>query len=134
MQVLPDSCRHSQCTQVLQQFTSGGSSGGKSQTDLISFAMAEASSLFDQHGGGSQGSKQDAVNGAAMTVMKLLVQSKFGGGIMGGGNSGGLGSLMGLVSHNLGSKQPQTLAQSDTGVKVFVSILQMSRLKRKSRI
>ncbi|EJF66853.1 hypothetical protein DICSQDRAFT_131128 [Dichomitus squalens LYAD-421 SS1] len=83
---------------VLQQFTSGGGSGGKSQTDLISVAMAEASSLFDQHGGGSQGSKQDAVNGAAMTVMKLLVQSKFGGGIIGGGNSGGLGSLMGLAS------------------------------------
>ena len=60
--------------------------------------MAEASSLFDQHGGGSQGSKQDAVNGAAMTVMKLLVQSKFGGGAIGGSNSGGVGGLMSLVS------------------------------------
>ena len=59
--------------------------------------MAEASNLFDKSGGASSGNKQDAVNGAAMTVMKLLVQSKFSGAI-GGGNSGGLGSLMGLVS------------------------------------
>ena len=61
-------------------------------------AMAEASKLFDSAGGAASGNKQDAVNGAAMTAMKLLVQSKFGGGVMGGGNSGGLGSLMGLVS------------------------------------
>lgn len=60
--------------------------------------MAEASKLFDKSGGTSSGNKQDAVNGAAMTVMKLLVQSKFSGGAIGGGNSGGLGSLMGLVS------------------------------------
>ena len=58
--------------------------------------MAEASKLFDKTGGAASGNKQDAVNGAAMTVMKLLVQSKFSGAI-GGGNSGGLGSLMGLV-------------------------------------
>jgi hypothetical protein len=58
--------------------------------------MAEASKLFDQSGAGS-GNKQDAVNGAAMTVMKLLVQSKFSG-ATGGGNSGGLGSLLSLVS------------------------------------
>lgn len=59
--------------------------------------MAEASKLFDQSGGAASGNKQDAVNGAAMTVMKLLVQSKFSG-IIGGGNSGGLGGLMKLVS------------------------------------
>lgn len=62
--------------------------------------MAEASKLFDK-GGASSGNKQDAVNGAAMTVMKLLVQSKFSGGSIGGGNSGGLSSLMGLVSAKL---------------------------------
>jgi hypothetical protein len=88
-------------SQVFKKFTSGGggggSGGGSSQTQLISMAMAEASKLFDQSGGGSGGGKQDAVNGAAMTVMKLLVQSKFSGGMTGGGNSGGLGSLMGLV-------------------------------------
>lgn len=59
-------------------------------------AMAEASKLFDKSGGGSSGSKQDAVNGAAMTVMKLLVQSKFSS-MTGGGNSGGLGGMMSLV-------------------------------------
>ena len=62
-------------------------------------AMAEASKLFDKSGGAKQGDKQDAVNGAAMTVMKLLVQSKFGGGAQttGGKDSGGLGGLMSLV-------------------------------------
>ena len=61
-------------------------------------AMAEAAKMFDKSGGTSSGNKQDAVNGAAMTVMKLLVQSKFSGGMTGGSDSGGLGSLMGLVS------------------------------------
>ncbi len=89
-------------SQVLKQFTSGGSSsGGGSQTQLISLAMAEASKLFDKSGGAASGNKQDAVNGAAMTVMKLLVQSKFSGGTTGGSNSGGLGQLMGLVSGTL---------------------------------
>jgi len=83
--------------QALKQFTSSGGSGGGSQTQLISMAMAEATKLFDQSGGAASGNKQDAVNGAAMTVMKLLVQSKFSG-AMGGGNSGGLGSLMGLAT------------------------------------
>jgi len=86
--------------QALSKFTSGQGSGGGggSQSQLISMAMGEASKLFDQHGGSSSGGKQDAVNGAAMTVTKLLVQSKFGGGITGGGSSGGLGGLMGLAS------------------------------------
>jgi hypothetical protein len=84
--------------QVLKKFTSGGSGGGSSQSELISMAMAEASKLFDKSGGASSGDKQDAVNSASMTIMKLLVQSKFGGGTIGGGNSGGLGGLMGLAS------------------------------------
>ncbi|KAI0778357.1 hypothetical protein BD413DRAFT_464936 [Trametes elegans] len=85
--------------QVLKQFTSSGSSGGSSsQSQLISLAMAEASKLFDKSGGVSSGNKQDAVNGAAMTIMKLLVQSKFGGlTTTGGANSGGLSGLVGLV-------------------------------------
>ncbi|KAI0068142.1 hypothetical protein BV25DRAFT_1867189 [Artomyces pyxidatus] len=81
--------------QVLQKFTSGG--GGGSQSQLISMAMAEATKLFDASGGAASGSKQDAVNGAAMTVMKLLVQSKFSG-MMDGGNSGGLGGLLSMAS------------------------------------
>ena len=60
-------------------------------------AMAEASKLFDQSGGASSGGKQDVVNGAAMTAVKFLVQSKFSG-MTGGGNSGGLSSLMSMVS------------------------------------
>ena len=59
--------------------------------------MAEASKLFDKSGGAASGNKQDVVNGAAMTVMKLVVQSKFSG-MIGGGNSGGVSGLMGLVS------------------------------------
>ncbi|KAI0308164.1 hypothetical protein B0F90DRAFT_1680642 [Multifurca ochricompacta] len=84
--------------QVLKGFTSGKGSGGGSQTQLISMAMSEASKLFDRSGGASSGGKQDAVNGAALTVVKLLVQSKFSGGVTGGGNSGGLGGLMSLAS------------------------------------
>ncbi|KAG8716508.1 hypothetical protein FRC08_009362 [Ceratobasidium sp. 394] len=86
--------------QVLKQFTSGGSSGGSgnTQSQLIALAMAEASKLFDSQGS-SSGQKQDAINGAAMTIMKLLVQSKMGdASTTGGGNSGGLGSLMSLAS------------------------------------
>ncbi|PPQ63777.1 hypothetical protein CVT24_004319 [Panaeolus cyanescens] len=88
--------------QVLKQFTSGSGSssrGGSSQTQLISLAMAEATKLFDKSGGNASGNKQDAVNGAAMTVMKLLVQSKFGGGTTGGSDSGGLGGLLNLVRY-----------------------------------
>ncbi|KAI8981396.1 hypothetical protein BD414DRAFT_582165 [Trametes punicea] len=81
--------------QVLKRFTSSG--GGGSQSQLLSLAMAEASNLFDKSGGASSGNKQDAVNGAAMTVMKLLVQSKFSGAI-GGGDSGGLSGLMSMAS------------------------------------
>jgi len=86
--------------QAFKKFTGGsgggGGGGGGSQTQLISMAMGEASKLFDQHGGSSSGGKQDAVNGAAMTVTKLLVQSKLSG-MTGGGNSGGLSGLAGLV-------------------------------------
>jgi hypothetical protein len=66
------------------------------QTQIISMAMAEATKMFDKTGG--SGNKQEAVNGAAMTAMKLLVQSKLGGSPFGGGsNSGGLSGLASLV-------------------------------------
>jgi len=95
--------------QVFQQFTSqasggghGSGSGGSSQkTQLLSMAMAEAAKLFDKKGGSTTGGKQEAVNGAAMTIMKLMVQSKLGGGGSGGGSSGGLGSMMSMASHFL---------------------------------
>ncbi|KAJ3559969.1 hypothetical protein NM688_g19 [Phlebia brevispora] len=94
--------------QTLKRFTSNGSGGG-SQSQLISMAMAEASKLFDSAGGASSGNKQDAVNSAAMTVMKLLVQSKFSSNV-GGGNSGGFGGLLGLAIHRrLGLASPDVL-------------------------
>jgi len=69
------------------------------KSKLIGKAMAEASKLFDKSGGAASGNKQDAVNGAAMTVMKLLVQSKLSGGSTGGASSsGGLGSMMSMAS------------------------------------
>jgi len=80
--------------QVLKSFSGGG---GGSQSQLIGMAMSEASNLFESAGGGSSGSKQDAVNGAAMTIMKLVVQSKFSS-FTGGGNSGGMSGLLGLAS------------------------------------
>lgn len=80
--------------QTLKKFTSGGTGGG-SQSDLISLAMAEATKLFDRSGAAS-GNKQDAVNGAAMTIMKMLFQSKLSG-FIGGGNSGGLSGLLNLA-------------------------------------
>ncbi|CAE6463819.1 unnamed protein product [Rhizoctonia solani] len=88
---------------VLKKFTSGegstGSGGGNTQSQLISLAMSEASKLFESQGSKS-GQKQDAVNGAAMTIMKLLVQSKTGSGAT---NAGGndLGSLLSLASNFL---------------------------------
>ncbi|EAU92782.2 beta-flanking protein [Coprinopsis cinerea okayama7 len=94
--------------EVLKKFTGGSSSssststsssGGNTQTQLISLAMAEAAKLFDKSDKTSSNDKQDAVNGAAMTIMKLLVQSKFGGApTTGGSDSGGLGGLLSLAS------------------------------------
>lgn len=95
--------------QALKNFTSrkeshgkeshGGDSHGKDiQSQLMGMAMAEALKLYEKHG--AQGNKQDAVNGAAMTMMKLMVQSKFSGsGIVGGHSSSSTSSstLMGLV-------------------------------------
>jgi len=69
----------------------------QSKTDLVSLAMAEASKLFDKSGSSAHGNKQDAVNSAGMTIMKLMVQSKFSG-TTGGKNSGGLSGLMSMVS------------------------------------
>jgi len=87
--------------EIMKKFTGGGdkhdSKKPQSKTDLVSLAMAEASKLFDKHGGSTQGTKQDAVNSAGMTIMKLLVQSKFSG-TTGGKDSGGLGGLMSMAN------------------------------------
>ncbi|CCA72055.1 hypothetical protein PIIN_05990 [Serendipita indica DSM 11827] len=79
-------------------------SGGDFQTKMIGMAMSEAATMFDKTG--NSGDKQDAVNGAAATMFKLLVQSKLSGSgqgsdltsLMGGSNSGGLGQLLNMAS------------------------------------
>jgi len=85
----------------MKKFTGGDKHDSKkkpqSKTDLVSLAMAEASKLFDKSGSSAHGNKQDAVNSAGMTIMKLMVQSKFSG-TTGGKDSGGLGGLMSMVS------------------------------------
>ncbi|KAG8910754.1 hypothetical protein FRC01_006149 [Tulasnella sp. 417] len=89
--------------QAFKLFTSGGSSSssssssaGNSQSKLLSLAMGEAVKLFNNSGGPSTGGKQDVVNSATKTAMKLLLQSKMGGST--GGSSGGLGSLLSMAS------------------------------------
>jgi len=86
--------------QIVKQFIGNGDKGGSgnSQTKLVSMAMGEAAKLFESSG--SSGNKQDAVNSAGMTIMKLLVQSKFNGsGIIGGGSSSSNTSgLMSMVT------------------------------------
>ena len=73
------------------------------QTELITKAMAEAAKLFGQSGGAASGNKQDAVNGAAMTAMKLFVQSNKSGGLTGLINKASsfpnVAVLSGLVDH-----------------------------------
>jgi hypothetical protein len=73
---------------------SGGNSGGDFQTKMIGMAMSEAAQMFDKSGNG--GDKQEAVNGAAATMFKLMAQSKMSS-LMGGSNSGGggLSSMLG---------------------------------------
>ncbi|WWD21486.1 hypothetical protein CI109_105972 [Kwoniella shandongensis] len=88
--------------QALKQFTSGqggatSSGGGDMQSKMIGMAMSEAAKLFDQSGGAASGDKQDAVTSAGQTIMKMLLKSQMTG-MMGGGNSGGLSSLMGMAS------------------------------------
>ncbi|BGP14976.1 hypothetical protein JCM10213_007220 [Rhodosporidiobolus nylandii] len=110
--------------QAVKLFTSGGASSGSSsgggnfQSQLIGQAMSQASKLFDQNGGASDGNKQDVVNMAAKMVMKLLIKNQVSGAIgtslfppsfarlaltlsliaAGGGSAGGMGQLMGLAS------------------------------------
>ena len=66
------------------------------QSKLIGMAMQHASQLFDQSGGGSGEAKQSAMNSAATYAMKLMMKKEMGN-FIGGSNSGGLGSLMGMV-------------------------------------
>jgi hypothetical protein len=93
--------------QAFKMFTSSSTpepkqeASGNMQTKLISMAMGEASNLFDKKGSQAD-NKQDAVNSAAMMIMKLMFQAKFGG-TTGGSNSGGLGPMLSMVSTPLAS-------------------------------
>jgi len=97
--------------QAFKMFTggggaSGGASGGAAgggQSQLLSMAMAEATKLFDSQGGAASGNKQDAINSAVKTVLKLVLQSKMGAGAGAGAaaSQGGLGSLMSIASQFL---------------------------------
>jgi hypothetical protein len=83
--------------------------------------MSEASKLFDKSGGAASGNKQDVVNGAAMTAVKLFVQSKAKS-YIGGGNSGGVSGLMGLVSRFFLAMVFNRLT-GDLGFEIYVKTL-----------
>ncbi|CBQ73710.1 conserved hypothetical protein [Sporisorium reilianum SRZ2] len=74
--------------------------GGGLQQKLMSVAMSHAADLYDQKDaqGQAQGNKQDAVNQAAQMAMGLAMKNpSMLAGLIGGGNSGGLGALAGLL-------------------------------------
>ncbi|WOO80561.1 uncharacterized protein LOC62_03G004086 [Vanrija pseudolonga] len=96
--------------QAFKSFASGGqqqqSGGGSMIEKLLGMAMSEAAKLFDKSGGAASGNKQDVMNSAGETVMKLLVQNQIQGrpsaddykALGGGGGGGGAGQLIGLAS------------------------------------
>jgi hypothetical protein len=106
----------------MKKFTGGSGGGGGSQSELISMAMAEATKLFDKTGGQASGGKQEAANGAAMTVMKLLVQSKLSG-MVGGGSSGGLSGLMSMVNNSPFRLQAELMISQGIQVRIMKSNL-----------
>ncbi|GAA6001374.1 uncharacterized protein JCM10292_007039 [Rhodotorula paludigena] len=88
--------------QALKSFTSGGGpsqqqQGGNGMSGLIAMAMSEAAKLFNSKGGASNGDKQDVVNSAAKTMMKLMLKNKVSG-TMGAGSEGGMGGLLSMAS------------------------------------
>jgi len=96
-----DSMGAAAAMQALKMFTGGqassqSSAAGGSQSAMIGMAMSQAAKLFDQSGGSANGSKQDVVTSAGQTMMKLMLKNQMSG-MMGGGNSGGLGSLMSVA-------------------------------------
>ena len=79
---------------------SSGGGGGSLQQRLVSAAMSHAADLFDQKDsqGQAQGNKQDAVNHAAQMAMGLAMKNpSMLAGLVGGGNSGGLSMLAGML-------------------------------------
>ncbi|KAK0548684.1 hypothetical protein OC861_003675 [Tilletia horrida] len=72
----------------------GGSGGGNMQQQIIGAAMAAAGNLFDQKQsqGQANGVKEEAMQKAGEMAMKLMIKNQMSG-LVGGGNSGGLGAL-----------------------------------------
>jgi len=73
--------------------------------------------LFSKAGG--SGNQQDVVSGAVSTIMKFVVQSKL---TTGGGNSGGLGKLMNMVSHFWGLRDGTKEATGFTVLEVGLTM------------
>ncbi|TIA89780.1 hypothetical protein E3P99_01926 [Wallemia hederae] len=81
-----------------KHFEGGSNQTNESDSDLLGKVIHEATKLADEHlGGKSDDDKQSAVDAAALQFGKLIVKSKLSGGglggLIGGGNSGGLSSL-----------------------------------------
>ncbi|KAL9933391.1 hypothetical protein V8E36_007567 [Tilletia maclaganii] len=72
----------------------GGGGSGNAQQQMIGAAMAAAGNLFDQKQsqGQASGLKEEAMQKAGEAVMKLMIKNQVSG-MIGGGNSGGLGQL-----------------------------------------
>ncbi|UZJ52070.1 hypothetical protein CBS101457_001390 [Exobasidium rhododendri] len=93
-----DAAALSSIKNVLGGSSGGGSSGGDMQSKMIGLAMAQASKMFDDKSASGQatGNKQDAMNSAGESVMKLMMKYKMNS-MMGGGSSSGLSSLLSSV-------------------------------------
>ncbi|KAJ1018857.1 hypothetical protein NDA16_004661 [Ustilago loliicola] len=79
---------------------SNNSGGGDFKSKLVSAAMSHAADLYDKKDGEgqAQGNKQDAVNQAAQMAMSLAMKNpSMLAGLVGGGNSGGLGALASML-------------------------------------
>jgi hypothetical protein len=93
-----DAAALSSIKNVLGGSGGGSSGGGDMQSKIIGLAMAQASKLFDDKSASGQatGSKQDAMNSAGESAMKLMLKYKMNSAI-GGGSSSGLSSLLGSL-------------------------------------
>jgi hypothetical protein len=76
----------------------GAQSGSGFQNQIIGKAMAEASAMYDSkaNAGVATGDKQDAVQSAGKKAMELMLKYKMNG-MIGGGGSSGLSSLLSMA-------------------------------------
>lgn len=62
-----------------QQQGTQAAGGGSLISKLIGMALSEAAKLFDKSGGAKDGDKQDVLNSAGETMMKLMIQNQISG-------------------------------------------------------